>query len=496
MGRITERLIRQRAEHNEGMVSTLEEVALHQQNIEKIEVIGHLCPKLKILYLQNNLIGKIQNLHKLKDLEYLNLAVNNVTKIQNLQRCESLRKLDLTINFVGKAGLLSVASLAANIHLEELYLLGNPCSDWPGYRQYVVAQLPQLKKLDGQAIKPSERISAQQALPSLHAALLAELAAEGVDVGAAGEVEDDSLLYDEAGGVVAEVPETGWVDEAGELVRPWCPATRILEHRETEAANRAAEEKKRAASATSTTPATVDPQDPQQQQPPASSAAAAAPPSSSSTSTSGERPGRREGFPELKDGERVYQKNEGRWDFSLEESPDGRCLQLEVGLGRYLDTSLIATDLQPTLVRLLVKGKLLQLLLPCEVRPDAATAQRNMSNGHLLLTLPKEDPDQPIIDVAKLRPKVPGTTGTAAPAMLYGNNNNVRQQGNGCTTASAVGGGSAGGRGAGGGGGASIYNIVKTHGSEEGDFVIKEVRKAAVTAVSGDDEDGDDPPDL
>lgn len=48
------------------MVSTLEEVALHQQNIEKIEALGQLCPKLKILYLQNNLIGKIQNLHKLK----------------------------------------------------------------------------------------------------------------------------------------------------------------------------------------------------------------------------------------------------------------------------------------------------------------------------------------------------------------------------------------------------------------------------------------------
>jgi hypothetical protein len=48
------------------MLSTLEEVALHQQNIERIELLGHLCPKLKILYLQNNLIGKIQNLHRLK----------------------------------------------------------------------------------------------------------------------------------------------------------------------------------------------------------------------------------------------------------------------------------------------------------------------------------------------------------------------------------------------------------------------------------------------
>ncbi|GIL47018.1 hypothetical protein Vafri_3856 [Volvox africanus] len=117
MGRITERLIRQRAEHNEGLISTLEEVALHQQNIEKIELLGQLCPKLKILYLQNNLLAKIQNLYKLKDLEYLNLAVNNVTKLQNLQRCKGLKKLDLTINIVSKAGLLTVESLRANIYL-------------------------------------------------------------------------------------------------------------------------------------------------------------------------------------------------------------------------------------------------------------------------------------------------------------------------------------------------------------------------------------------
>lgn len=82
-----------------------------------------------------------------QELEYLNLAVNNVAKIQNLQRCESLTKLDLTINFVDKPGLLSVASLSVNVHLKDLYLMGNPCADWPGYRQLVVAWLPQLKKL-------------------------------------------------------------------------------------------------------------------------------------------------------------------------------------------------------------------------------------------------------------------------------------------------------------------------------------------------------------
>ena len=86
-----------------------------------------------------------------QELEYLNLAINNITKVQNLQRCESLQRLDLTINFIPKAGLLSLCSLAANYNLQELFLIGNPCTDWPGYRQYVVANLPQLQKLVRQA---------------------------------------------------------------------------------------------------------------------------------------------------------------------------------------------------------------------------------------------------------------------------------------------------------------------------------------------------------
>lgn len=58
------------------------------------------CRKLKILYLQNNIIPKIENLVHLKDLEYLNLALNNIKKVEGLQNCEFLKKLDLTVNFI------------------------------------------------------------------------------------------------------------------------------------------------------------------------------------------------------------------------------------------------------------------------------------------------------------------------------------------------------------------------------------------------------------
>lgn len=40
--------------------------------------------------------------------------------------------------------------------------MGNPCTDYEYYRQYVVATLPQLQELDMQEIERSERIKALQ----------------------------------------------------------------------------------------------------------------------------------------------------------------------------------------------------------------------------------------------------------------------------------------------------------------------------------------------
>ena len=48
---LTEDLIRRKAEHNDGMLSSLEEIALHQLDIDCIEVLNN-CRFLKIVYLQ------------------------------------------------------------------------------------------------------------------------------------------------------------------------------------------------------------------------------------------------------------------------------------------------------------------------------------------------------------------------------------------------------------------------------------------------------------
>jgi protein TilB len=41
-------------------------------------------------------------------------------------------------------------------------LTGNPCTDFKGYRKYVIVTLPQLKSLDGQEIERCEKILAAQ----------------------------------------------------------------------------------------------------------------------------------------------------------------------------------------------------------------------------------------------------------------------------------------------------------------------------------------------
>ena len=147
---VTRDLLRGRAEHNEKMLSNLEEISLHQQNLGTMKYIQDFCKYLRIILLQNNLVEKIEGCTKLKDLEYLNLAVNSVNKIEGLRRCESLRKLDLTLNFIDFEDLKeSLEELEWIPVISEIYFMGNPCLDYKNAKEYIYAKLPTINSLDG-----------------------------------------------------------------------------------------------------------------------------------------------------------------------------------------------------------------------------------------------------------------------------------------------------------------------------------------------------------
>ena len=79
---------------------------------------------------------------------------------------------------------------------------------------------------------------------------------------------------------------------------------------------------------------------------------------------------------------------------------------LDIACYKYLDTSQIDVDVQPTYVRVTMKGKVIQLVLLEEVSPvrishilseliceslwqDSSSAKRSETTGHLVITMPK-----------------------------------------------------------------------------------------------------------
>ncbi|XP_034039660.1 LOW QUALITY PROTEIN: protein tilB homolog [Thalassophryne amazonica] len=380
MVHITEELIRRRAEHNDCEISSLEEVSLHQQNIERIEHIDRWCRDLRILYLQNNLIPTIENVNRLKKLEYLNLTLNNIEVIENLEGCESLQKLDLTLNFVGL--LSSVVSLQHNIHLRELFLLGNPCAQFDGYRQYVVAALPQLQCLDGKEISRSERIQVAQGLEEVR---------RRVD-----EQEQDYLQRR-----TQEKEEAQRTDdvEAEPVFDSHCPESE--KHQEKQAAT--------ANTKQTTVCANVDEKEREREfwETPCSFTPESRLEVSRrleekrwSKNKEAKKQPRASRTLITPDG-RVLNVNEPKLEFSLTEDEENHILDLAVY--RHMDTSLLDVDVQPTYARVSVKGRY-QLVLPMEVKPDSSTARRSQTTGHLVLTMPKVEGE---IKVKKLIPHPP-----------------------------------------------------------------------------------------
>ncbi|XP_075878349.1 dynein axonemal assembly factor 11 isoform X2 [Nelusetta ayraudi] len=355
MVRITEEMIRSRAEHNEGEIFSLEEVSLHQQDLERIEHIGRWCRELRILYLQSNLIPRIENVGRLKKLEYLNLALNNIELIENLEDCESLQKLDLTVNFVGR--LSSVESLRHNRHLAELFLVGNPCSEFQGYRQYVVASLPQLKCLDGTQITRSERIQASQGLEEvrrhIHEQEEEYVRRREKEMEESQRKEGEEKRQGDDTDLASEPTMENQEDEMQREEAFWhtpcafTPESRVEAHRHMEEKRKAKEQRREKKPKATRTLITAD--------------------------------------------GRVLNVNEPKLNFSLSEDEDENTLVLDLAVYRHLDTSLIDVDVQPTYARISVKGKIFQLLLPAEVKPDSSTAQRSQTNGHLLLTMPRAE---------------------------------------------------------------------------------------------------------
>ncbi|XP_026500401.2 protein tilB [Vanessa tameamea] len=341
MVKITVEMVRNKAEHHDRLLAPLEEIALHQENIEKIEFIQDWCPKLKILLMQSNLIAKIENLNKLKHLTYLNLALNNIEVIENLERCESLEKLDLTLNFIGD--IVSVESLICNYNLVNLYLTGNPCTDYDNYRDFVIGTLPQLSTLDGKDIERSDRIKGLQNLPVIRSDILFE---QNIykQQRKAQKLRLESNIQEKWENEYKHMdPEERnkifWASktEHAPEVRYEIERMRELKQKSYESETKPDEKKE------------------------------------TRLFTSDGRP---------------FNINQPKIDFKFSDE-DSNSYILDLAVYKHLDTNLLDIEIQTNYIRVTIKGKIFQLHLPQEVDITNSTAQRSQITGHLVVKMPK-----------------------------------------------------------------------------------------------------------
>eukprot|EP00667_Euglena_gracilis_P015445 EG_transcript_16069 len=341
---ITVELLRKRAEHNEGCLRDLKEITLHQQDLEQIDVINDECKELEILYLQNNLIPRIENLFHMKFLWYLNLAINNIRVIENLEPLESLKKLDLTLNFIGE--LTSIQKLQANPNLRQLHLTGNNCTQIPGYRYYVIDTLPQLEQLDSEDITKSERIRARQEAIPVRAEVEEQLRVV--------REEEERKRREQELGIERPRP----VDEKGEKLYSHTPEDRLAAYRDMQEEIEKGKTKEKSRFDEIRDELKVAPLTPEE---------------------------------EMAKYGRYLQRNQAGLKYEMNEV--GAAVELLVNVPKFISTTLIDCDVQPTYIRITIKGKVLQLTLAKEVAPDRAVVTRGQVDGRLKVLMPFADPN-------------------------------------------------------------------------------------------------------
>ncbi|XP_042312483.1 dynein axonemal assembly factor 11-like [Sceloporus undulatus] len=271
-----------------------------------------------------------------------------------------------------------------NHHLRELFLTGNPCTDFEGYRQFVVSTLHQLRVLDGREIERSERIQAIQNYAKVEKQIQKQeqayllkrreekeeaerrmqekekqkkrnLGFNGrwyTDINATNCYSVEGTKSHQKAGEKNEYHELLMEDDDEEERVFWeepvphTPEARLEAHRYVEEKRKAKENREQL----------------KKEKPPRTMITL-------------------EG--------RVLNVNDPKLPFSLKDDEENNQFILDLAVYRHLDTSLLDVDVQPGYVRVMVKGKPFQLVLPGEVKPDSSIARRSQTTGHLVISLPK-----------------------------------------------------------------------------------------------------------
>lgn len=110
---------------------------------------------VKNLNLWGNDIDDVRILRDMPNLEVLSLSVNKISTLKPFQYCKKLTELYLRKNLISDLSEIRYIQILPG--LKVLWLWDNPCAEAPNYREIVISALPNLIKLDNQAVTPEEK---------------------------------------------------------------------------------------------------------------------------------------------------------------------------------------------------------------------------------------------------------------------------------------------------------------------------------------------------
>jgi protein TilB len=238
-------------------------------------------------------------------------------------------KLDMTLNFIDIEDLsASMKNLVKCPKIKELYLTGNPCESWEGFKEYVIASIPQLTSLNGQEILKSERIKAFQKFPFLEKEL------EKASIENIIKKEND--------------PDR---DNPNRYTKEY--RRKMYKEMEEEKLQKEEEKKKNSKPWGHVDDFYKGP------------------------------------LSVYKDNGEIRVCNQGKYDFLLDEDIYySGIMTFELKLPKYLDTVDIEVDLNPQYIRVNVKGKVTQIRFDHEVIVEQSSIQRSTTTGYLLIKAP------------------------------------------------------------------------------------------------------------
>jgi Leucine-rich repeat (LRR) protein len=109
-----------KAEEQAEKLLKLTHIHLDRENIVMIDNLAEYLGPITNLYLQHNLIERIENLEFLTNLKFLVLSNNRIKKIENLKCLKKLKFLDLSFNLILK---FNVDELPSSLIILDLRLV-------------------------------------------------------------------------------------------------------------------------------------------------------------------------------------------------------------------------------------------------------------------------------------------------------------------------------------------------------------------------------------